>query len=90
MFGICSNLSIIVFEALGRCNDERKVDQFNYGLGAIDTEAGKFPYIINTSGDDEDYGTDGGELTGFFHGVRCGAGNIRDNGNVLVRQCIGQ
>ena len=61
MFGICSNLSIIVFEALGRCNDERKIDPFKYGLGAFDTGAAKFPYIINTSGVDEDYGTDGGE-----------------------------
>ena len=90
MFGICSNLSIIVFEALGRCNDERKIDPFKYGLGAFDAGAAKFSDIINTSGVDEDYGADGGEFTGFFHRVRCGAGNIRDNGNVLVRQCIGQ
>lgn len=45
-----------------------KDDPFKYGLGAFDTGAAKFPYIINTSGVDEDYGTDGGEFTGFFHG----------------------
>ena len=90
MFGICSNLSIIVFEALGRCNDERKIDPFKYGLGAFDTGAAKFPYIINTSGVEEDYWTEEDEITVLLHVDLCGARNIRDNGNVLVRQCIGQ
>ena len=68
MFGICSNFSIIVFEALGRCNDERKIDPFKYGLGAFDAGAAKFSDIINTSGVDEDYGADGGEFTGISTG----------------------
>ena len=46
--------------------------------------------LIDTGGIDENNRTDGGEFTGFFHGVRGGAGNVTDNGNLLIRQRIDQ